>query len=420
MRASSSSREMARASTSRSLSSLKDRMVSSSSASSPPSAAPAGGVPGKDTRNGPQRSDFPPCFPTREAVKNKEPLLCPRVFHGELFSPDCEEDRNVLQRRGLMALVLVAGLAGGALAQEAVTLKPKFEANKSYWQEMTTSTEQNMKVMGTDVKQKQDQTFWYSWTPVKQESDGSWVIEQKIEGVKMSIDIGGNKVDFDSTKESPTANPLGDFFKALVGSKFTITLKPDFTVAKIDGRQEFIKKLVTANPQMEQLLNQILSEQALKEMAEASFGFVKDKEVKKGEWWEKKSKLDMGPIGSYENTFKYTYEGKNADAKEEKDKKLDKIKVETTLKYFPPSDPAAGSTLPFRIKSANLASTNAGGTILFDNDKGRIASSDMSLQLKGDLQIEIGGQTTKVDLDQTQTTKVTTSDEKPKALEKKS
>jgi len=336
-----------------------------------------------------------------------------------LLPPDCEEDRNVLQRRGLMALVLMAGLASWAFAQDTVTLKPKFEVNKTFWQEMTTQTEQNMKVMGTDVKQKQDQTFWYSWTPTKQETDGSWVIEQKIEGVKMSIDIGGNKVDFDSTKENPTANPLGDFFKALVGSKFTITLKPDFTVAKIDGRQEFIKKLVAANPQMEQLLNQILSEQALKEMAEASFGFVTGKEVKKGESWEKKSKLDMGPIGSYDNTFKYTYEGKNTDAKEEKDKKLDKIKVETTLKYSPPADPAAGNTLPFRIKAANLASKDAGGTILFDGDKGRIDSSTLGLTLTGDLSIEIGGQTTKVELSQKQTTTVKTSDEKPADLGKK-
>jgi len=333
-----------------------------------------------------------------------------------LFSPDCEEDRNVLQRRGLMALVLMASLTSWASAQDTITLKPKFEVNKAFWQEMTTQTEQNMKVMGTDVKQRQDQTFWYSWTPTKQEADGSWVVEQKIEGVKMSIDIGGNKVDFDSTKTEATANPLGDFFKALVGSKFTITLKPDFTVAKIEGRQEFIKKLVAANPQMEQLLNQILSEAALKEMAEASLGIYTGKEVKKGESWEKKSKLDMGPIGNYDNTFKYTYEGKNTEGKDDKEKKLDKIKVETTLKYTPPADPAAGSALPFRIKAANLASTNAGGTILFDNDKGRVESQSLTLELKGDLSIEIGGQTTKVELSQKQTTVVKTFDEKPPAL----
>jgi Family of unknown function (DUF6263) len=330
----------------------------------------------------------------------------------------------VLQRRGLIAVVFLAGLAvlvTPALAQDQpVSLKWKFEKDKVFWQEMTTTTKQSMKVMGTDVKQDQTQTFWFSWKPVEQKPDGSWAIEQTIEGVKMSIDIGGNRVEYDSTNPNPTANPLSDFFKALVGSKFTLTVSPTFQVTKIEGREAFVKKLVIANPQMQALLEQILSEKALQEMADPTFAVVPPKEVKKGENWSKESKLEMGPIGRYENTFKYTYDGKNADAKEEKDKKLDKIKVETTLKYFPPSDPAAGSTLPFRIKSANLASTNAGGTILFDNEKGRIASSDMSLQLKGDLQIEIGGQTTKVDLDQTQTTKVTTFDEKPKALEKKS
>src|SRR5262249_23148271 len=157
---------------------------------------------------------------------------------------------------------------------------------------MVTSTEQNMKVMGTDVKQNQSQTFWFKWTPTRSEADGTWVIEQTIEGVKMSIDIGGNHVEYDSTKETPAANPLGDFFKALVGSKFTISLDSNYKVTKIEGRDAFVKKLVQANPQMEQLLNQILSEQALKEMAEPTFAVVTGKEIKKGDAsgkWSKES-----------------------------------------------------------------------------------------------------------------------------------
>ena len=298
-------------------------------------------------------------------------------------------------------------------------MKWKFEVNKKFYQEMTTTTDQTMKVMGTDVKQTQTQTFWFSWTPLKNNSDGSWDLEQKIEGVKMQIDIGGNRVEYDSTKETPGNNPLADFFKALVFSKFTVTVDKDFKVTKITGREDFIKNLVKANPQMEPLLNQILSEQALKDMADPTFSVVTGKEVKKGDTWTKDTTLDMGPIGSYKNTFKYTYEGKNSDAKEEAEKKLDKIKVETTLTYTPPKDPAAGNTLPFRIKSASLTSSNAGGTILFDNEKGRIDSTSMKLDLNGELNIEISGQTTKVDLKQTQTTTVKTTDEEPAALKKK-
>jgi hypothetical protein len=340
---------------------------------------------------------------------------------------------NVLRRRGLWIALCVLGLVLPAVGQDTknkaadkaatgadkpANLKWKFEKDKPFYQTMTTSTEQNMKVMNSDVTQKQEQTFWFSWTPTGQDKDGNWTLKQKIEGVKMSINIGGQNIDYDSTKDSAATNPLADFFKNLVGSEFTLTVdKNTLKVKDISGRSEFVKKLAAANPQMEPLLNQILSDQALKEMADPTFAAVPNKEVKKGDpAWERESKLNMGPIGSYENTYKYTYEGKD-----EKQKNLDRIKVDTTLKYVPPADTQAGATnpLPFKIKTANLTSSDAGGTILFNEDKGRVESSDLSLTLKGELTIEIGGTTTKVDLNQKQNTKVTTSDTQPAGLKSK-
>jgi len=48
-----------------------------------------------------------------------------------------------------------------------------------------------MKVMGQDIVQNQDQTFWIKWTPgAEKDKDGNWVVEQEIIGVKMAIDIG--------------------------------------------------------------------------------------------------------------------------------------------------------------------------------------------------------------------------------------
>jgi hypothetical protein len=293
-------------------------------------------------------------------------------------------------------------------------LKWKFEAKKPFYQKMTTTTEQTMKVMNNDVKQTQKQTFYFSWTPVEQKGD-TWTIKQKIEGVAMDIDIGGSKIQYDSTKESTATNPLGEFFKALVGAEFTLTLDTKkMEVTKVEGREKFLADLVKANPQMKPLLDQILSEKALKEMAEPTFAVVPDKAVTKGDKWTKKSTLDMGPIGKYENTYTYTYEGKDP-----KDNKLDKIKVDTQLTYKEPGDVAGVGGLPFKIKSADLKSTKASGEVLFDESKGRVQSSKSEMELSGKLSIEIGGQTTTVDLSQTQKTDVETSDTNPVTPAKK-
>jgi hypothetical protein len=309
----------------------------------------------------------------------------------------------------LLAGVVVLAAAGlPVLAQEKVDLKWKFEKDKPFYQELTTETTQVMKIMGQDVNQKQKQTFYFSWTPEKEEENKSWVIKQKIIGVKVDIEIGGNKISYDSTNPVAAGTPLADFFKAMIGAEFAVTISPEGKVTKVEGRDKFIDGLAKANPQMKQLLEQILSDRALEQMAEPMFAAVPDKPVAKGDAWKREARLVLGPIGSYDATYDYTYEGR--------DKDLDRIKVAITLKYTPPGAMEGGG-LPFRIKSADLATKDAGGTILFDSKAGRVASVELSVKLKGKLNIEIGGMASEVELDQSQKTTVKTSETNP--LEKK-
>jgi len=312
----------------------------------------------------------------------------------------------VLRCRWLVVVPVLAFLVAGARAQSPVDLKWKFEKGKPFYQEMTTDTTQKMTVMGQNITQVQKVTFFLSWTPVDQDPNSkAWTVKQKIEGLKMEIEIGGNKIPFDSTKEMGGTNPLSDFFKALVGSEFTLTIDKDMKITKIEGRDEFLKKLVKENQAMEPLLKVILSDEALKQMSDPAFAAIPDKPVKKADYWEKGSILNMGPIGSFDTKYKYTYDGPD-------EKKLQKIKVETTLKYVPPGA-NAGTSLPFKILKADLASKDSKGEILFDSEKGRVAGSNMTMKLAGTLTIEIGGMSSDVTLDQTQTTTVKTTDENP-------
>jgi hypothetical protein len=288
-------------------------------------------------------------------------------------------------------------------------LEWKFEKGKPFYQTMTTTTDQTMKVMNNDVTQKQSQTFYFSWTPEEPLPNGLWRLEQKILGVKMDIDIGGSPIKYDSTAPAAAgnaSNPLGEFFKALVGSSFKVTVDTKTCkVVEIKGRDEFVKNLSNANKQMKPLLEKILSDDALREMAEPTFAVLPNKTVEKGEKWPKETSLDMGPIGKYKNEYTYTYEGQ--------EKNLDKIDVSTKLTYMPPEKGETIGGLPFRIKSAKLESKDSKGVVFFNREKGRVEKSEMSVKLDGTLDIEIGGQQTKVDLNQTQKTEISTSDTNP-------
>lgn len=288
-----------------------------------------------------------------------------------------------------------------AAADGKVELRWKFEKDKPIYQEMTSKTSQFMKVMGMEVNQTQEQTFYFSWTLKDQDKDNNLTLVQKIEGVKLKIDIAGNPITFDSNNPSSANTSLAEFFKQLVGAEFTLTLDKDMKVTKVAGRDEFLKKLGQANQSMEPLLKRVLNEEALKQMADPSFGFLPGKPVGKGDTWTRESKLSLGPIGGYKNTFKYTVESIENN--------IAKIKVESTLVYEAPTE--AGEGLPFKIKSAKLSSKEAGGTITWDVSKGRFDTQEMKIKLEGELDIEISSTVSKVELKQDQTTSIKTSDQ---------
>ena len=304
---------------------------------------------------------------------------------------------------GLVLLTLIAGLS---TAQEPakVDLVWKFTKDKAFYQEMTTKTTQGINVSGQDLSQIQDQTFYFKWVPIKQDGD-KWVLEQTIEGVKMKIDIAGNPISYDSTAPNAAGNTvLAEFFKALVGAKFTITLDKAMKVEKVDGREDFLKKLSSSNQAMEPLLKKILTDDAVKQMADPSFNLNKPG-VKVGDTWDVPVKLNLGPIGTYDTKYTYTFKGPE---KAGADQQL--IEVKSSLTYTPPAAAEDGA-LPFKIKAADLKSKETEpGKILFNPKTGMVELTELKVKLAGTLTVEISGSTTTATLNQEQSTVVKTAE----------
>lgn len=300
--------------------------------------------------------------------------------------------------------------AAPVTAAAEVDLAWKFAKDKVIYQKLRTLTEQKMKVMSTNVDQKQEQEFVFSWK-VEDADASKIVLLQKIESVIMKITISGNEIKFDSTAKDAPDNPLASFFKPLVGSQFKLTLDPvTMKVTKVEGREEFVKKLTDANPQMKSLLASILSDEQLKLMSEPAFTMVPDKgkKVKKDDKWTREGIMKMGPIGEYKATYAYTYEG----PEKREAATLQKILLKTTLDYkAPEAKDAVG--LPFKINSGALTTKEANGVIYFDAEAGRVADSRMEVKLVGKLNVTVSDQAADVDLEMTQTTYTTTYDKNP-------
>src|SRR5205823_6270815 len=165
------------------------------------------------------------------------------------------------------------------------------------------------------------------------------------------------------TEQNAPQNPMTDFFKALTQAELKLTInKNTMEVTDVEGADALIEKLGGTNTQLIPLLKSILSKDALKQMAEPTWGAFPTKSIKKGETWTKDAKLDLGGIGSYKTKYTYTLES-------DSDKEA-KIKVDATLTYDVPGDKKG---LPFTIKTAKLESKEGTGSATFDKDKGRIS-----------------------------------------------
>jgi hypothetical protein len=287
--------------------------------------------------------------------------------------------------------------------QESTEAKSEFQwkaFDKEFYQTLSTFTEQKMKVMGMEVNQKQEQTFFIKWTP-KPMDKGNWVVSQKIVGVKMNIDIGGNNISYDSTAPTQPQNPMTEFFKALLNLDLTFTISKDLKVVDISGNEEFIKNLSKTNPQMEPLLKSILSKDALTKMTEPTL-FAFPPPSKKT--WTKESVLSLGPIGSYKTDYSFALAGKDKESGKEK------IEVKATMVYTKPTEKGK---LPFVIDEGELIGKDGTGYALFDVVKGRFHKYEMKMKLDGTLKIDIGGMKTTVELSQDQKAWVETSDTNP-------
>jgi hypothetical protein len=321
----------------------------------------------------------------------------------------------------------VAALFGVALAAVAGAQERKFELKFKnakgelvpFYQEMTTEVAQHIKVQGQDLPQRQKSIFWYQWTPLKEEKvkEGTeevtkWVLKQKIEGLEMDIDISGNPIKY-SSKSTDAAGAAGnpglvEFFKNLKDAEFTVTLGKGYKVEKVEGKEAFIAKLGAGSAQMDALLKKVMTDDALKEMTDPTYKLFPDGPKKKGDKWEKKSTLDLGPIGSYELTYKFTFAEPD---KEGERKDFDRIEVETVINYTAPKVNTEG--LLFRIKEGSKLTSDPAaskGVVYYDPKNQRIPYAELKIKLKGDLTVVIGGTDTKVELTQEQTTTIKTAD----------
>jgi uncharacterized protein DUF6263 len=292
------------------------------------------------------------------------------------------------RRCWLLGYMLIGLCVGPAHGQ--TKLSWRFDEGEKFWIETSHSTRDALSLKsagGGDSSQNTERTTLTSFTVRKKNTDGSVVIEQKIESVKVTIQ---------GTLQKPDAS----LSQLLEGAVFRLTLSPKMELKQFEGYEAVAAKATLQNPELGRLFRTSYPEEVMRRAVDEAFGFLPDHEVKTGQKWNRKLVLTLGPLGVLSGLNNFTYRG-YSEGKE-------KIDVESVLTYVPPPQ-----TTDFVFQKGDLKAENVRGTILFDPQNGKLAQSEIKLKLKGALTIAVAGMLRSFEYDQEQTIRTRFLDKPP-------
>jgi hypothetical protein len=262
----------------------------------------------------------------------------------------------------------------------AEPLPGRYKAGDAFVQEVVVTRRSAYRILGADLGQNVQYAFVSRLTIDQVTDDGGLVVRQKVHEARFG--------DGDPAMQEL----LKDALKNTKDSTFEMTLDAAGKVTQFKGAKEPVKVFGNNNPLEGRtfLLWSFLDEDAWRELAQVTF-FRPDGPLRAGEKWMKGFHHSWGPLGSWTGQTTYIAAGNKAGR--------ERITYSHDMVYQPPR--GAGD-LPFQVKKAEFKPLAAGGTILFDSGKRRVAAAEETFRVRGAVLIGVGDLEAPVEMDETQ------------------
>lgn len=285
-----------------------------------------------------------------------------------------------------LTLVSTAILAAPTLAHAQVELKHKFPDGRKTTLNRYVKVDQTLTIAGMEIPTSSEQNITSSETNGKRQADGTLDSEHKIESLQASIQVAGMELTFDSANadaapQGTQLDVLIDVYKAVAGSKWSVTYGQDNTILSVKGSDDAINNLPEA---LRAATAKQFDPDRITEEGNQGLRVLPDEPVKQGDTWERDEKVQFDSYQSMTFTTVYEYAG----IVEKDGKSLDKITSKTTAVTYAMS---ADSPSPLKITDSDLKIQEAAGTILFDRTAGMVVETKDKKQISGSLKCEVNG-----------------------------
>jgi hypothetical protein len=256
-------------------------------------------------------------------------------------------------------------------------LQWKLREGDTFYVVQDTKMQQSMSFMGQDIDMniKTQSVLRYR---VKKVQKNATVVEMTFLRQKMEMD-------------GPVPVPGADFGEKLKNLTFTFTVDDKWNVVKFEGYDKFLEAIAGEDPMLATMLRTVLPESVVKQSFGQTFSLAPDKPLAVGDTWQRKEKMSLGPLGSFEVNTRYKLDEVRGS--------LARLSIAGDMKWSGGDDGMAPK-LPFKISEANIRTDKFDGFVTFDLTKGRLESSQMKMNLKGTLTLAIADQKVEMDIKQ--------------------
>lgn len=213
-----------------------------------------------------------------------------------------------------IALTLAGiGAAARPAAAQSVELRWKLEAGTELGYRTATRTETQLpQGMGTSTT-SMDTTE--RWSVLGVDGDGNATIRLTTERVRMSMEGPMGTMSVDSANEADSGSSALDAVTAMAGTSYSVVLDPRGTMVELSGLEELRDALAAriSDPAAQAMLDQTLSEEALRGQWELGMTALPAGAVGVGSTWQNDITVSLPPAGTMIAAFSNEVESIDGD-----------------------------------------------------------------------------------------------------------
>jgi hypothetical protein len=282
---------------------------------------------------------------------------------------------NSVSVRGKMKKTVCTGLllmlcSIMASAQVKLSFNPASGAKYEYLTELVQNAK--ISVMGQTIPMETEMKGTFLME-IKDKTPQEIRVQMSYQKITFLLSSSVLKIKYDSKKPikkpSETEKMFEKMFSKIIGKPFTVVFSPEGSVKSVLGMDVILKNMLEGLSGSGQMIieqmNQLFSEESMKNTFEQSFNFYPDNAVKEGDSWNKEYTMPLGGINCNIKS-KNTLTKINANM----------ATVETTGDMDMDMDMEMGQ--------GKFTGTQT-GTMMIDTTTGLPATSDILLNMKGTL-----------------------------------